>query len=86
MKTAKLSAEPAPGKVSPKARKLLDRAIEVTQLPPLVSRPLAVNFSGLSARTFRRAERRGEIAPVKRNRSSTFYRRADLLRYLQLEN
>jgi hypothetical protein len=73
-------------KVSPKTRQLLDRAIEVHQLPPLVSRPLAVNFSGLSARTFRRAERRGEIAAIKRNRSSTFYRRSDLLAFLGIEN
>jgi hypothetical protein len=86
MKTAKLSAEPTPSKVSPKVRKLLDRAIEISQLPPIVSRPLAVNFSGLSSRTFRRAEAAGLLAPVKRNRSSTFYRRADLLRYLGIEN
>lgn len=86
MKTAKLSAEPTPSKISPKARKLLDRAIEVNQLPPVVSRPVAVLFSGLSSRTFRRAERTGKIVPIKRNRSSTFYRRSDLLAYLGIEN
>jgi hypothetical protein len=86
MKTAKLSAEPTPSKISPKVRKLLDRAIEPSQLPFLVSRPVAVLFSGLSSRTFRRAERSGLIVAIKRNRSSTFYRRSDLLAYLGIEN
>jgi hypothetical protein len=73
-------------KVSPKTRKLLDRAIEPSQLPFLVSRPLAVNFSGLSSRTFLRAERAGKLTPIKRNKSSTFYLRSNLLTYLGIEN
>ena len=37
---------------------LLEKAIEVYQLPPLVDRPTAVKFSNLSERTYMRAEQK----------------------------
>ena len=64
---------------------LLDRAIEIWQLPPLTPRPLAVKFSTLSERTFMRAEAKGLLHPIKRNSQAVSYDRRELLKFLGLE-
>ena len=64
---------------------LLDKAIEIWQLPPLVQRQLAVQFSNLSERTFQRAEERGLIHPIRRNSRTVSYDRRELLKFLGLE-
>ena len=67
-----------------KTRAALEQAISVEQLPPLVPRPLAADFSLLTIRTLARAEERGELRPIKRNARSVSYRKEDLLAYLGL--
>ena len=71
---------------TPKTRKLLDCAIEVRQLPVIVSRPLASAFSGLSPRTLARAEKAGLLRPIKRNLASVSYRKEELLNSLDSRN
>lgn len=63
---------------------LLNQAIEVSQLGPLVPRPVAVKFSNLSERTFRRAELGNQLTPIKRNSQSVSYRKEQLLAFLGL--
>ena len=65
-------------------RKLLPVAVELRSLPFLVSRPLAMDFSLLTERTFIRAEEEGRLTPIKRNRQSVSYLRSDLLAFLGL--
>ena len=67
-----------------KTRAALEQAISVEQLPPLVPRPLAADFSLLTIRTLARAEERGELRAIKRNKRSVSYRKEDLLAYLGL--
>ena len=64
---------------------LLDKAIEIWQLPPLVSRQIAVKFSDLSERTYMRAEQKGLLHPINRNSQSVSYDRRELLKFLGLE-
>jgi hypothetical protein len=71
---------------------LLDQAIEIHQLPPLVMRQIAVRFSGLSERTLMRAEKGNpekgippQLHPVKRNSQCVSYFRDELLEFLGLK-
>jgi hypothetical protein len=64
--------------------KVLERAIDISSLPYLVPRPLAVDFSLLDVRTFFRAERDGKLHPIKRNRQTVSYLRSELLAFLGL--
>ena len=68
----------------PATRKLLPRAVELWQLPHLVPRPLAMDFSLLDERTFVRAEERGALHPIKRNKQTVSYLRSELLAFLGL--
>ena len=65
-------------------RKVLPRAVELSQLPYLVPRPLAMDFSLLDERTFVRAEERGLLNAVKRNKQSVSYLKSELLAFLGL--
>ena len=69
-------------KLKDRTRKLLKTAIEIQQLPALVPRQIACDFSLLHPRTFARAEERGELQAVKRNSRSVSYHKADLLAFL----
>jgi hypothetical protein len=66
---------------NPKLRLLLDRPIEVSQLPPFVPRGIASAFSLLSTRTLLRYEGKG-LTPIRRGRQSVCYERGEFLRWL----
>jgi hypothetical protein len=65
-----------------KTRRVLERAIPVESLPPLVPRSLACDFSLLTPRTFDRAVEKGLLTPVKRNSRTVSYHRDELLKFL----
>jgi hypothetical protein len=65
-----------------KTRRVLERAIPVESLPPLVSKALACDFSLLTPRTFDRAVEKGLLTPVKRNSRTVSYHRDELLAFL----
>jgi hypothetical protein len=69
---------------NPKVRALLERPIEIEELPPIVPRPVAAAFSLLNPRTLLRAEEEGKLTPIKRGKQSVSYRRDELLRFLGL--
>jgi hypothetical protein len=62
---------------------LIERAIQVEELSPLVPRPLAAKFGLLSTRTLKNHEGRG-LTPIRRNARSVSYRREELLAFLGL--
>jgi hypothetical protein len=59
---------------------LIERAIQVEELPPLVPRPLAARFGFVSTRTLKNHEGRG-LTPIKRNARSVSYRKKDCSRF-----
>jgi len=63
---------------------LIERAIQVEELPPLVPRPLAAKFGFVSTRTLANYEGRG-LTPIKRNARSVSYRREELLEFFGLK-
>jgi hypothetical protein len=71
-------------KPNAKSLNLLNSAIRVEQLPAVVPRGVAVDFSQLSRRTLLRAEKLGRLRPIRRNKTSVGYRRENLLEFLGL--
>ena len=65
-----------------KTRRILERAIPVESLPPLVPKQLACDFSLLTTRTLDRAVEKGLLHPVKRNSRAVSYHRDELLQFL----
>jgi hypothetical protein len=72
-------------KLSPTTRRVLDKAIRIEQLPEIVSRVLAADFMCVNPRTLMRAERKGLLTPIKRNRKTVCYSREQLLRFAGIE-
>src|SRR4030095_14902255 len=70
---------------NPKLRLLLDRPIEVSQLPPFVPRGIASAFSLLSTRTLMRYEGKG-LTPIRRGRQSVCYERGEFLKGLEIKD
>ena len=68
-------------KVRPKTKALLERAIEVRQLPVIIARGICADFVPCSMRTLARAEQRQELTPIRRGQS-IFYARSQFLRWL----
>jgi hypothetical protein len=68
-------------KLRPKTRALLERAIEVPMLPPLVARGVAADFVPCSVRTLIRAEKLGELTPIRRGTQNVSYERGQFLRW-----
>ena len=69
-------------KVRPKTRALLERAIEVSMLPPLVARGIAADFVPCSVRTLIRAEKLGELTPIRRGTQNISYERGQFLKWV----
>lgn len=57
-----------------KTRLLLDRAINVEQLPARVPRGVAADFVPCDKRTLLRAEKRGDLTPYRRGQLVTYDR------------
>ena len=72
-------------RLGPTTKRVLKTAIRIEQLPELIARPLAADFACVNPRTLMRAERRGELTPIKRNRKTVCYRKSDLLEFLGIE-
>ena len=68
-------------KVRPKTRALLERSIEVAQLPVVVPRGVGADFVPCSVRTLARAEQRGELTAIRRGQSIG-YDRTQFLRWV----
>ena len=68
-----------------KSRFLLERPIEVSQLPPLIPRPTAADFALLSRKTLIRAEQKGQLTPIRRGDQNVSYERSQFLRFLGLQ-
>ena len=71
-------------KANPKTRNLLEKAITIDQLPAVVPRPVAADFSVLSKRSSIRAEKEGRLKPIRRGPQSVGYLKEDFLRFLGL--
>jgi len=67
-----------PKKLRPKTRALLERAISVEQLPPLIPRPVAADFIPCSVRTLIREEKAGRLNPIRRGQNISYERSAFL--------
>jgi hypothetical protein len=65
--------------------KLLKKSIELSQLPPLIPRPIAARFACVSPKTLARAEKAGHLTPIKRNQTNVAYDRGEFLRFLGIE-
>ena len=64
---------------------LIERAIQVEELGPLVPRPLAAKFGFVSTRTLKNNEwPKGSLHPIKRNARSVSYRKEELLEFFGL--
>jgi hypothetical protein len=64
---------------------LIERAIQVDELGPLVPRPLAAKFGFVSTRTLKNNEwPKGPLNPIKRNARSVSYRKEELLEFFGL--
>jgi hypothetical protein len=62
---------------------LVERALTVEELPPLVPRPLAAKFGFMSTRTLKNHEApKGPLNPIKRNARSVSYLKEELLAFL----
>jgi hypothetical protein len=72
-------------KDDPKTRNLLERPIELSQLPPLIPRPVGAKFAVLSPKTLARAEREGKLTPIRRGKTNVSYDREEFLRWLGIE-
>lgn len=71
-------------RVRPKTRLLLERAIEVSMLPPLVARGIAADFVPCSIRTLIRAEKLGQLTAIRRGQQNVSYERSQFLRWVGL--
>ena len=62
---------------------LIERAIQIEELPALVPRTMAARFGAMSTRTLKNHEApRGPLNPVRRNSRSVSYLREELLAFL----
>jgi hypothetical protein len=67
-----------------KTRLLLDRAIELSQLPVRIPRGVAADFIPCDKRTLLRAEKRALLRPYRRGQLVT-YDRTEFLRYCGIQ-
>jgi hypothetical protein len=70
-------------KLRPKTRALLDRSIEIQQLPVAVPRGVGADFVPCSVRTLIRAEKLGQLTPIRRGQNVS-YLREEFLRWVGL--
>ena len=62
---------------------LVERALTVEELPPVVPRTLAAKFGFMSTRTLKNQEApKGPLNPIKRNARSVSYLKEELLAFL----
>jgi hypothetical protein len=70
---------------NPKLRVLLDKPVEIWQLPPLIPRSIGAAFALLSVRTLVRNEKAGGLTPIRRGPQSVYYERGQFLKWLGIE-
>ena len=70
---------------NPKLRVLLDKPVEIWQLPPLIPRSIAAAFALLSVRTLVRNEKGGGLTPIRCGPQSVYYERGQFLKWLGIE-
>ena len=65
---------------------MIERAIQLEELPVVVPRRLAAKFAAMSTRTLQNYEApKGPLNPIKRNSRSVSYHRSELLKFLGID-